>query len=147
MLERRDRSHRQLRRREHERVIAQEREDVLGRVEHRGDIGVVVVVDRSVEGDPDDVGIDERVGWIGREPQRRLLEPHADEFGESGFGDRRLPQRKIRDGGRVAVESDDIVPHRRKRCGRHRSQMPEPVDANLHERTLPNLIEHAELLC
>ena len=121
--------------------VREVREKGLGVPHDALDVGLVVLVHRRVEGDPDQIG-----GGDAREVRRELKPPggeaRAHELGQARLEDGRAPVAQAGDDGLVGIETDggEVLRHASRR---HGAEVPEPVDADVH--TQRALIAHLGL--
>jgi hypothetical protein len=120
--QRRDAADRQLRGDDHERAVGQRREQLPHAAQDPFDVGVVLVVDRRVEGHPRPHGA-RQLPCLGREAQARGVT--LEQLGEARLGHRRASRGEVRDDRRVGVHGDDLVARLGQAGGRHASQVPE----------------------
>ena len=106
--------------------------DALEPVAHPGDIGAIVLIDRRVEADPDNL----RLGYcrfhIRREAQVSGRFLYGDEFRQSWLIDGGTVRRQARNGRFVEVDAGHVVPAlgQARRC--HASQVPQSIDRDSH---------------
>ena len=105
-------------------------DDRPGSLEHEVDIGAVVLVDRRVVRDPDELRTLERLLPTIRELERPVREPSTDELGEPRLVHGQDAVSKSCDDGGVLVECDDSMSCCRDACRRDDPEVPEAGDAD-----------------
>ena len=130
-LQPRHRSHRQLRRDQHHRAVAQMGKQRFAPADHRIDVGPVIIVNGSVVTDPEHFGVRDRRG-IGCERQPPRLKSVLDEFGKPRLEQRRLAVIEPGNHLRIAIDADGIDPGFRHAGSRNAAEMPETGDRDFH---------------
>src|ERR1700686_487587 len=104
-------------------------------VKHIADIGDVVVIDRRIEIDPEQIGRRHGSSNIIGEAERATLQALRQQSIEAGLEQRRLAGVELGRLPRCLRKTNCRYPSRCETCSRDRSEMPKTVDADLHDRT------------
>ena len=98
---------------------------------HDRGIRAILVIDRRVEGDPDEIGIGNS-GRVGGERQEARRRPGLDQIVETRLEQRRLTARQAGDDVRIGIQTNGREPGPGQAGGRNRAQVPEALNADLH---------------
>ena len=125
------RAYRELRRNQHYGAISQVREQRFHLGSYIGMISPVLVVDRCVEGDPDEIRVGHD-GGVGRERQAPLGKTGRHEFRQTRLVQRWLALRETGHDSGVRVEADGLEASAGQACGRYGAEVPQALDDDVH---------------
>src|SRR3977135_4539047 len=103
-------------------------------VKHIADIGEVVVIDRRIEIDPEQIGRRHGCSNIIGKAERATLQALRQQSIEAGLEQRRLAGVELGRRRRCLRKTNRRNAARREARSRHRAKVPQAVDANRHVR-------------
>ena len=128
-----NRSRRQLRGHQHHRSIIQQRQFLPDSRNDAVNIGMVIVIDRRVIGDPDQLGLLQGGMGIGGKMQVSGRQTLCNQRVQSRLEQRRLAQVQSGDDIGLIIKAGHLVPELRQTGRSDRSQMPQADNSNPHD--------------
>src|SRR6266404_2192059 len=98
------------------------------------DVSDIIIIDRGVEADPDEVSRRDRPRYVLRESERTTFQTLFDQSVKAGLKQRRLPGVQFSCSLQRLRKTNGRNPLRGEARSRHRAKMPQTVDADLHDR-------------
>src|SRR5258706_9045785 len=134
MLQQRRATDRHLRGNEDDGAVLQIRKRKPDAIKNVTDVSDIIIIDGSIEVDPDEVRRRNRSRYVLRESERTTFQPLYDQSVKAGLKQRRLPGVQLGCSLRRLRKTNRHNPPRGHARSRHRPEMPQPIDADLHDR-------------
>ncbi len=134
MLQQRRATDRHLRGNEDDGAVLQIRKRKPDAIKNVTDVSDIIIIDRGIEADPDEVSRRNRSRYVLRESERTTFQPLYDQSLEAGLKQRCLSGVQFSCSLPRLRKTNRRNPPRGQARSRHCPEMPQAIDADLHDR-------------